>query len=426
MATARTAPGRPRRPRSARLPGGELVDRYLAARPAPRPPRRRLRRRLLRPAGAGRPGRRPSRWSRPRPLRGRRRATSSPTSTTARRAPTARRRPPPVAAGPGASACTPVAAQARPARRSPTPTRSRPATACGPRPVPEDELAAAHRAPRRGAARRRARSRERYIGLARGPGRAAREARRRPSRRWPRTSGRAPQRAVRPARRRAHRLRARHRPAVVGLQLLPRRPAQPGRHQHRPAGAQHVARPPRRPRGLPRPPHRAHPQGGRPGAPAAASSRRRSSSSARPQCLLAEGLADLGLEVLVGERPEPVVAEHLAPARHPLRRRGRRRGRRRPARRSPRCGATSPGCSTRTARPVDDVRRLRRALGACCPRTGPRRRSSSSPTRPGGPTSPATSRACPLCRALRRRRPRPLRAPPHRAAHPRRPRRLTA
>lgn len=30
-----------------------------------------------------------------------------------------------------------------------------------------------------------------------------------------------------------------------------------------------------------------------------------------PQCLLAEGLADLGLEVLVGERPEPVVAEHL-------------------------------------------------------------------------------------------------------------------
>ena len=30
-----------------------------------------------------------------------------------------------------------------------------------------------------------------------------------------------------------------------------------------------------------------------------------------PQCLLAEGLADLGLEVIVGERPEPVVAEHF-------------------------------------------------------------------------------------------------------------------
>ncbi len=32
-----------------------------------------------------------------------------------------------------------------------------------------------------------------------------------------------------------------------------------------------------------------------------------------PQCLLAEGLADLGLEVVVGRRPESVVAEHLRP-----------------------------------------------------------------------------------------------------------------
>lgn len=32
-----------------------------------------------------------------------------------------------------------------------------------------------------------------------------------------------------------------------------------------------------------------------------------------PQCLLAEGLADLGLEVLLGPKPEPVVAEHLGP-----------------------------------------------------------------------------------------------------------------
>ncbi|MDA8392571.1 MAG: DUF885 domain-containing protein [Actinomycetota bacterium] len=32
-----------------------------------------------------------------------------------------------------------------------------------------------------------------------------------------------------------------------------------------------------------------------------------------PQCLLAEGLADLGLEVLLGPRPEAVVAEHLRP-----------------------------------------------------------------------------------------------------------------
>jgi hypothetical protein len=32
-----------------------------------------------------------------------------------------------------------------------------------------------------------------------------------------------------------------------------------------------------------------------------------------PQCLLAEGLADLGLEVIVGRRSEPVLAEHLHP-----------------------------------------------------------------------------------------------------------------
>jgi hypothetical protein len=32
-----------------------------------------------------------------------------------------------------------------------------------------------------------------------------------------------------------------------------------------------------------------------------------------PQCLLAEGLADLGLEVVAGPRPEPVVAAHLRP-----------------------------------------------------------------------------------------------------------------
>jgi len=32
-----------------------------------------------------------------------------------------------------------------------------------------------------------------------------------------------------------------------------------------------------------------------------------------PQCLLAEGLADLGLEVVMGRRPEAAVAEHLRP-----------------------------------------------------------------------------------------------------------------
>lgn len=32
-----------------------------------------------------------------------------------------------------------------------------------------------------------------------------------------------------------------------------------------------------------------------------------------PQCLLAEGLADLGIEVLLGERPEPALADHFRP-----------------------------------------------------------------------------------------------------------------
>jgi hypothetical protein len=32
-----------------------------------------------------------------------------------------------------------------------------------------------------------------------------------------------------------------------------------------------------------------------------------------PQCLLAEGLADLGLEVVLGPRPEPAVADHFRP-----------------------------------------------------------------------------------------------------------------
>jgi len=36
-----------------------------------------------------------------------------------------------------------------------------------------------------------------------------------------------------------------------------------------------------------------------------------------PQCLLAEGLADLGLEVIAGHRPEKVVAEHLRPLKVP-------------------------------------------------------------------------------------------------------------
>ncbi len=189
-------------------------------------------------------------------------------------------------------------------------------------------------------------------------------------------AGRRPPRAhpapVRAARGRARRLGVRDGQAVVGLQLLRGRAAQPGGHQRRPAGAVALARPPRGARGLPRPPHRAHPQGGRARPSADAGTRRRSSSSARPQCTLAEGLADLGAEVTFGRRPEPVVAEHLAPLGRPLRRRGggrRRRGGRGAVvgaveRRHP---AARRGCARR--------RRRRRTSsgGRCCPVPGRRR-----------------------------------------------------
>ena len=57
-----------------------------------------------------------------------------------------------------------------------------------------------------------------------------------------------------------------------------------------------------------------------------------------PQCLLAEGLADLGLEVVMGRRPEAERGRAPAAARDPLRRRGGGgggRGRRGPRRRPP-------------------------------------------------------------------------------------------
>ena len=73
------------------------------------------------------------------------------------------------------------------------------------------------------------------------------------------------------------------RPAVVALQLVRRRPAVAGRHQHRPARSAApdlivtVAH-----ETYPGPPPRARLEGGRPGRAAAAGSRRRSSSSTRP------------------------------------------------------------------------------------------------------------------------------------------------
>ena len=110
-----------------------------------------------------------------------------------------------------------------------------------------------------------------------------------------------------------------------------------------------------------------------------------------------------------------------------LRPRGRGRGAGRRARRSTRCGPTRRGCCTRTVAIADDVVAYVERWGLL-----PRARAAKAvefltdPTR-GGPTSPATSRACrcagPSWPATRTR----FATPAHRAAGPRRPRRgLTA
>ena len=334
-------------------------------------------------------------------------------------------------AGRGRARCRATALAARPRRRaahvgpqagrrraSPTPTRSSCATACGPTRWPEDEFEAAHRRldevlPGSGPLA------ERYV--------TWREAQAIAPETLPAVIDsladdlRAAHRpVVRPARRRAHRLGAGDGPAVVGVQLLPRRPAQPGRHQHRPAGAvDHRSRTwwPTRP--IP---------ATTPSTPA-----RRSGSSASerhleetiflvgtPQCLLAEGLADLGLEVVMGRRPEATVAEHLRPLGVPLRPRGRRVGvgGRRGAR--PRAGQRGVPVA-RGRRRSRRRRRLRDALSAWCNRdraekmvqflTDPTWRAYISCYLEGLPAVPL----------VRRRRPGPLPTPARRAADPGRP-----
>ena len=95
-----------------------------------------------------------------------------------------------------------------------------------------------------------------------------------------------------------------------------------------------------------------------------------------PQCLLAEGLADLGLEVVMGRRPEEVVAGHLRPLgiRYDaevvaaVAEAGEALGAGPPERRL-------PAPRGRGRRRHGDRRKW--PDGACCPGTGPPRRSSS-------------------------------------------------
>ena len=69
-------------------------------------------------------------------------------------------------------------------------------------------------------------------------------------------------------------------------------------------------------RGLPGPPHRAHPQGGGPGPPPTMAGGDASSWWARPSACSAEGLADLGLEIVLGPPPGAAWSPaHLRAAR---------------------------------------------------------------------------------------------------------------
>ena len=113
-----------------------------------------------------------------------------------------------------------------------------------------------------------------------------------------------------------------------------------------------------------------------------------------PQCLLAEGLADLGLEVVVDRRPEAMVASHLRPLGIPydadL------------VAQVSTAGDTLNAVRANAALLLHDEGldraaggRLRRPVGPHVARPGPKRPCRSWPTPPGGPTSSATSRASP-------------------------------
>ena len=78
---------------------------------------------------------------------------------------------------------------------------------------------------------------------------------------WCRSCGRARPGCVELPGRRGADARAGRGRAVVGVQLLPGQPPQPGRAEHRRADLRARPAAPRRARGLPRPPHRARGQG---------------------------------------------------------------------------------------------------------------------------------------------------------------------
>ena len=385
----------PHPPADDRPPRPAPVERYLRARPAARPPPRRPGRRLLRPARAGQRGE-AERRARPLPALADDARPWSPTSTAATGRP--RRRPPGAGCGPRSSACTPRArklggeAIAVP-RRGRAVLRRPAARGRRGRRWPPPTGASTRRCPASGPLRDALRSR----GARRTPSRPS--GSRRPSTSLADDFRERTDRGLRPARRRARRVELletdkpwsgfnyylgdlRSRVAInIDLPVLAtasatssptrpipgttpstaarrsawsaqRRPAGgvdlPGRHPAVPAG-RGPGRP--RPRGAPRPAARAD----------------RWPTHLRP----------------LGVRYDAEVVAAV------------RRGRRGAVRRS---GATSPCCCTTATAPRGRGGGRARALGAAARTTGRRSRCSSSPTRPGGPTSSATSRAPPLCR----------------------------
>ena len=375
------------------------------ARAAARPPRRRVRRRLLRPAGAWRArveaepvapagaagGRRRRPDRRPR-RRGRRRR--------------ARRLAPALAAGPGRRPAHQRPQAGRRAdrlrRRGRVVLRRAPHASATRRRSPPPTAASTRRCPAAGALR------ERVHRLARGPGHPGREARagaalagrrlprahRSASSACPRASTSTGSSATTSRGRASTTTRAtcaagwRSTPTCrccrTTLAHLVAHEAYPGHHTEHTRKEVGLVRQRGWQRGddLPRR-HPAVPAGRGPGRP------RPSRSS-------------------LGERPEAVVAEHLRPARHPLRRRGRGRGARR--RRVARRGAGQrrlAACTTTAARSTTSSPTS--SGGRSCPGPGPRSRCSSSPIRDLAGLHLLLRRGPAAVPGLRRRRPDPLR-----------------
>ena len=208
---------------------------------------------------------------------------------------------------------------------------------------------------------------------------------------------RADRRLRRPPAGREHRARVRHRRAVGGVQLLPRRLAQPDRDQHRRGDDSRLRGRARGARGLSRAPHGAGDEGADPGA---GSGPARAIDSPDRDASGADLRRDRGPGAGNHARRRRGTADGAArrPARRRVRPRALEAGQESP--RSPGTrswGKTPLSCCTRTA-----PRSTRHAAISCagaCPRNGgPLNRSRSSPIRPGARTCSTYADGYRVCR----------------------------